>query len=157
MPPFVSLTGSTEIAAARARLGLFDATARLVAFADMVQPRMTQALIDAAPRGKGPPSGPPPGRLANSTRSTRRVGIGLVSLEWHSDVPYAPFVLRDTRAHSIIARRARALHWVDPGGGHHFAKRVHHPGTRGYDYPRVALRSQMPWISAAFRSAFERI
>ena len=153
MPPFVSLVGSSEIAAARSRLGLFDGTARLVAFANMVQPRMTQAIIDAAPRGWRPPVG----RLAESTRSTRHVGVGLLTMEWHTDVPYAPFVLRPTRAHDIVARKALALHWTDRGGGDHFAKRVHHPGTRGYDYPRVALRSQMPWISAAFRSAFERI
>lgn len=153
MPPFVSLTGSAEIAAARSRLGLFDGTARLVAFANMVQPRMTQAIMDAAPRGWRSPSG----RLAESTRSTRRVGVGLVSMEWHTDVPYAPFVLGGTRAHEIVARKALVLHWTDRGGAHHFARRVRHPGTQPFDYPRVALRAQMPWIAATFHTAFERI
>lgn len=157
MAGFVSLTGSSEVAAARGRLGRFDATARLVTFAELVQPRMTQAITDAAPRGKGPPSGPTPGRLATSTRSSHKVGPGVVTMEWHSDVPYAPYVLKATRPHDIAPVRAKALHWITPDGAHHFSQRTHHPGSKPFDYPRVALRAQMPWIAATFHSVFERI
>jgi hypothetical protein len=43
--------------------------------------------------------------------------------------PYASYLEEGTKAHEIKARRAPFLHWEDEEG-HHYAKRVWHPGTQ---------------------------
>lgn len=54
-----------------------------------------------------------------------------------ADAPHAVFVEHGTRAHTIEARRAKALHWEDEGG-EHFAPRVSHPGTEAQPFMKPA-------------------
>jgi hypothetical protein len=72
-----------------------------------------------------------------------------------AEMPYAPFVDRGTRPHIIrpkgpevwpalsqkyvqpyvlAVRRPKALRWFDAFGGIHFARIVHHPGTKGVHF-----------------------
>lgn len=46
-------------------------------------------------------------------------------------VAYASYLDSGTVPHEIRPVRAQALRWYDPPGEAHFAKVVHHPGTRG--------------------------
>lgn len=48
-------------------------------------------------------------------------------------MPYAKFVEEGTAPHEIVAKNAVALRWEDPGGVH-FARVVHHPGTKPYPF-----------------------
>lgn len=57
-----------------------------------------------------------------------------VTWEIYSPKPYSRFVEEGTRAHVIEAKNADYLHWEDEGGGHHFAKRVFHPGTAPHPF-----------------------
>lgn len=50
-----------------------------------------------------------------------------------ADAKYASFVENGTRPHDIRPRNAKALRWVDAGGVH-FARVVHHPGTKPYPF-----------------------
>jgi hypothetical protein len=43
------------------------------------------------------------------------------------------FVDEGTKAHIIKPVTAKVLHWVDAGGDDHFAKLVHHPGTKAQE------------------------
>jgi hypothetical protein len=51
---------------------------------------------------------------------------------------HAGFVEYDTKPHIITVRSAAWLHWEEPQGDHHFAKVVHHPGTRGQPFMHLA-------------------
>lgn len=56
--------------------------------------------------------------------------------------PYGLFMEVGTRAHVIRPRRPDGwLRWVGDDGRVHFARVVHHPGTRPYAYLRRALAS----------------
>jgi hypothetical protein len=61
--------------------------------------------------------------------------------------PYASFVEGGTKAHEIRPRNAQALRFF-VGGGVHFARVVHHPGTRAYPFVGPALEK---WQRAAIR------
>lgn len=52
---------------------------------------------------------------------------------------HASFVEYDTKAHVIVVRRANWLHWEEPQGDHHFAKRVWHPGTKAQPFMFLAF------------------
>lgn len=52
---------------------------------------------------------------------------------------HASFVENPTKPHVIVVRRAKWLHWEEPQGDHHFAKRVRHPGTRGQPFMHLAV------------------
>lgn len=52
---------------------------------------------------------------------------------------HAGFVEYDTKAHPITIRRANWLHWEEPQGNHHFAKRVWHPGTKAQPFMHFAF------------------
>lgn len=143
-----SFTGSFR--AVEDRMRQFDLTRRMVAFADMFGPVMQRRIRDRAPRSRGPNSG----RLADSTRYRRRTMIGAVRMEWTSNVPYAPYVIKGTRPHVIRPRTALALHWTGPSGGDVFARRVNHPGTKANNYPVEALRDVRPMVAAMFYRAF---
>jgi hypothetical protein len=125
----------------------------MVTFADVIGPKLARRIREHAPRGKGPKAG----RLADSTRYTRQTRIGVVRMEFHSNVPYAPFVIRGTKAHDIVPKAAKVLHWTAPGGMGVFARRVHHPGTKPNPYPRAALNAMMPQLAAQWRATFERL
>lgn len=137
---------------ASSRLDAVRMTARLAAFADLVGPQIKREITDRAPRGKGPQ----PGRLANSTHYSRRSGPGMVRMEFTSDVPYAPFVIKATKPHDIVPKNARMLHWQTPGGVGAFARRVHHPGTKANEYPQAALRRLMPMLALQFHATMGR-
>lgn len=80
------------------------------------------------------------GNLANSiSYELTREGFR-VSMARHGE--YVEF---GTAPHIIEVKNAEALHWKS-GGEDHFAKRVHHPGTR-----------PNPFIRNAFRQHFQRI
>ena len=48
--------------------------------------------------------------------------------------PYAVFVHEGTKAHVIMPKTAKALHWVNGAGDDVFAKSVHHPGTKPHRF-----------------------
>jgi len=50
------------------------------------------------------------------------------------------YIIGGTRPHPIVARRAKALHFYwDRLGREVFFKSVQHPGTKPYNFPRIAL------------------
>lgn len=51
---------------------------------------------------------------------------------------YASFVEEGTRPHVILPRNAKLLHWEEPQGDHHFARRVNHPGTTALPFMGIA-------------------
>ncbi len=78
------------------------------------------------------------GRLKDSTYYTVEEGKGTaggnsMQLVIHASAPEAAFVLGGTAPHIIRPSAALALHWHDTGG-EHFARIVHHPGTKPNDY-----------------------
>lgn len=141
-----------DSAAVKAGLARFEWTARAVAWADRVGPRLAQQLRTEAPVGKGPGAG----RLRDSITYQRRTSVGSVKLEYHSDVPYVWYVIDGTAPHEIRPVAALALHWSD-AGGEHFAKRVMHPGTRPNRFHERALKKQLPVIAETFFAAFRKI
>ncbi len=61
--------------------------------------------------------------------------------------PYASFVEGGTKAHEIRPRNGQALRFF-VGGAAHFARVVHHPGTRPYPFVGPALEK---WQRVAIR------
>lgn len=52
---------------------------------------------------------------------------------------YASFVDEGTKAHEIRPKKPGGwLHWEEPQGDHHFAKRVMHPGTTALPFMHLA-------------------
>ncbi|MFF4403588.1 hypothetical protein [Streptomyces sp. NPDC001404] len=152
MAGMFTITGDSGGAAGR--LKAFRWTAGSVAWADAVGPRLAEAIRKTAPVGQGPGAG----RLRDATRYRRHTSVGAVRLEFHADnVPYVPYVLHPTQPHEIVPRAALALHWSPPGGGSAFARKVHHPGTRGNDYPSRAYLAMRSEIVNSFRAAVEKM
>lgn len=75
-------------------------------------------------------------------RDRIRVTRGPGSLQYNVlvDVPYARYVVNDTRPHRITARRATVLRWWDEEGQIHFRYTVWHPGTTRQPFLMQALR-----------------
>jgi hypothetical protein len=74
-----------------------------------------------------------PTRRRKSVGSESAGDFGAVEAHWgviESKLPYASYVEDGTRPHVIVPKKARLLHWEEPQGDHHFARRVKHPGTR---------------------------
>lgn len=138
---------SLEIDVQEKGLPAFDWTRRAVDWADRVGPMMAAGMKRAAPVGKGPGAG----RLRDSIMYSRKTGIGELSIEYTTNVPYAPYVIHDTRPHEIHATAALALHWLDARGGDMFAKFVHHPGTHANRFPQRAADEQAEWMRAEWR------
>jgi hypothetical protein len=138
-----------------ARLSKFQWAVRAAAWSEEIGPQVAEAIRQAAPVGRGPGAG----RLRDATRyRSGGAGAGMVRLEFYADgVTYVPFVLYPTRAHDIVPRNAKALHWSPPGGGDVFARRVHHPGTRGNNYPPRAAGAMRAQIVESFKAAFEKM
>lgn len=67
-------------------------------------------------------------------------------------VGYGKYVEYGTPPHTIRATEAKALHWKD-GKGDHFAKEVHHPGTRPNPFIRHTLHTKFNKI---LKENFER-
>lgn len=66
-------------------------------------------------------------------------GINGLRLRIKNRAKHATYIEAGTRAHVIVPRTARVLHWKDASGDH-FATLVHHPGTRAYRILERAVR-----------------
>lgn len=105
------------------------------AFAEDVQrgclDAVRDACLDGAETARSSPSfQDQTGKLRGSIRvlGVARTGEGAEG-SFGTRVRYGQFVEGGTSAHEIRARRASALRW-EQGGEIHFARLVHHPGTR---------------------------
>lgn len=75
------------------------------------------------------------GRLSRTIVSYR---VGDKKWRVHARAPYAAYVELGTLPHIIRPVNARALRWMNETGIH-FARIVHHPGTRPQPFLRPAL------------------
>lgn len=78
-------------------------------------------------------------RTGDLEESIKGVGLGwtgndVYEGEVRAHAAYASFVEKRTRPHVIVVRSKRFLHWEEPQGDHHFAKVVHHPGTKAQPF-----------------------
>lgn len=118
-----------------------------------VGPIAREAIRSRAPVSPGlDPKGPKPGRLRDSIGDRREHTAGVMSVIVYATAPYAKFVINATKPHPIVARNARALHWVDAGGDR-FARSVRHPGTRANPFPQRAISSIQPLLIERFARA----
>lgn len=69
-------------------------------------------------------------RLENSFETSVKIRSEYIEGVIRLTAPYAAAVHDGSRAHTIRPRRRRVLRWVDESGGIHFARLVHHPGTK---------------------------
>jgi hypothetical protein len=64
------------------------------------------------------------------------------SMQWASTITwyagYAKFVDEATKAHAIVAKKAKMLRFYDKGGNVVFRRRVWHPGTKGAGFSNMA-------------------
>lgn len=123
--------------------------AATILWADTIAPVLTQMLIDEAPVRTG--------RLRTSIKDQVITVSGGVSLQFHSDVPYVPFVISGTQPHDIYPVNAKALAWHDQSGAQHFAAMVHHPGTKPNPFPQRALEKTRAAIIASYTEAIGKV
>lgn len=147
---WVSMSGDSE---ARSRLMAFSATKRITAWADVMGPKIARELKEEAPEGEDPGSG----SLKNSIKYERRTAIGRVALTFHTDVPYARYVIEGTRDHPINARNAQYLHYTGRDGVEYFRRSVHHPGNKPNPFNQRVYERMLPEIASSFRAIFEGI
>lgn len=147
---YASMAGESE---ARSDLDRFMATERIVAWADVIGPKIAKALKDEAPVGEGDHSG----ALKDSIQYQRSTTFGRVELRFHTNVPYARYVVEGTGQHPITARNAQTLHYTGRDGVEYFRRSVSHPGTAANAFNERAYRKMLPEIAASFRAIFERI
>ena len=119
----------------------FNAMKALVRWADAVGPEVRDSLKDHTPVGQGANAG----RMRDSIRYERETVSGGITILFTANVPYAKYVIDGTAPHEIRAKAARALHWSSPSGSH-FAKVVHHPGTRPNDFVERTIVPLEPLI-----------
>ncbi len=67
------------------------------------------------------------------------VDVGPAGITGRSNQPYAEYVIKGTRPHDIVPRRAKVLAFEGSDGGTVFAKRVRHPGTPPNNFAHDAL------------------
>lgn len=130
------------------KIGRFSFAVAARTWADEIEPIVAGALKAAAPVGNGPTAG----RLRDSI-SNRRTGSVIV--QFTTGVPYATYVMRGTRPHTIAPRNAKALYWSDSGGSH-FARLVHHPGTKPNPFVEKAVRPLMPLLAEKLAATVQR-
>ncbi len=132
------------------RLRHFLVTREMVRVLDEVTPEVLAAIREKAPVGKGAGGG----KLRDSIRADfRRTSSTSVERRFVTRVHYAPYVIHGTQAHTIEATAARALHWTDASGEGHFARLVHHPGTRANPFAKKAVEPFMPILRARLEEA----
>lgn len=73
-----------------------------------------------------------------------------------ADKPYAIYLEEGTRAHQIIARNAKCLHFV-VNGEHVFTKSVNHPGNKAYWFMEDARKELDANIGEMFFSNLSKI
>lgn len=149
-----TMTG-TDVA--RKMLGEFRFQVVCHEWADQVEPILLAAIQRNAPVSKGPGSGRRGSgvRLRDSFSAQRHTSPVGVSIDFISRAPQAKWVLGGTRPHEIRPRNAKALYWVDRGGSH-FARLVHHPGTKPNPFVRRAVRPLVPLLTARFEDTVAR-
>ena len=82
------------------------------------------------------------GQLERSIDVKFNENNGVVYIDSQS-APHGPFVHQGTGAHTIFPKNKKALRWAPQGGGaFHFAKVVHHPGTKSDPFLYNALRNK---------------
>lgn len=118
-------------------------------WADVVGPVVKAVIKEQAPVS---PQGPNAGRLRDSITYEKKTGAASVTMTYATGVPYARYVVDGTVPHLIEPRAAKALHWVDRSGDH-FARLVHHPGTRPNPFARRAMEMMLPFIQRTFRDS----
>lgn len=90
------------------------------------------------------------GQLERSIDVKFNENSGIVYIDSQS-APHGPFVHQGTRAHTIFPKNKKALRWAPQGGGaFHFAKVVHHPGTKSDPFLYNALRNKQDDIRNIF-------
>lgn len=95
--------------------------------------------------------------LTNSIHSGRLSGSwtsGTLTVTVIADAGHAAPIEYGSRPHEIRPRRRKYLRFV-VGGRTVFAKRVHHPGTRPYEFLAKALEVQMAAFEGRIGSAIE--
>jgi hypothetical protein len=80
---------------------------------------------------------------------------GTLTVSVIADAQYAAAIEYGSRPHEIVPRRRKYLRFA-VGGRVVFAKKVHHPGTRAYEFLAKALEAQMPEITENIANAMER-
>lgn len=90
------------------------------------------------------------GQLERSIDVKFNENSGIVYIDSQS-APHGPFVHQGTGAHTIFPKNKKALRWAPQGGGaFHFAKVVHHPGTKSDPFLYNALRNKQDDIRNIF-------
>lgn len=129
----------------------FQFTSAVAKFADEAGPVIRDELKAKAPVASGP-NAVRPGRLRDAIRYSRSTTAGdTLKLEFSASPPYTKWVIGGTKPHLIEAVAARSLHFFDSAGGERFPRSVHHPGTQPNRFPRRALDSVQPEVTAMFR------
>lgn len=129
----------------RERFGDAGLLAMTVHWADEIGPKIAQKLSQNAPKVTG--------RLAGSIRYQRETAAGAVEIQFHSNVPYAGYVIGGTKPHIIEPVAARALHWHDTRGADVFAMVVHHPGTKPNPFNQRTLDDMRGEIITSYMEA----
>jgi hypothetical protein len=92
--------------------------------------------------------------VARLTRLAAAIAeLPLMDTHVTSSAPYAGYVIGGTRAHDIYPRDKQALFWP---GARHPVTHVHHPGTKGNDFPAAAARDILPAVSRALEVTVAR-
>jgi hypothetical protein len=136
------------------RLKAFNATVRMVAWADRIGVGMEHELKSRAPVDARGRAGA--GRLRESIGYQRTTRLGGVQLSFHSTDPAARYVIEGTRPHTY-GGNGLVLHWIG-AHGEAFRHQVSHPGIKHpNNFPQKALDHMLPELAASFAALFERI
>lgn len=154
--PFLAF-GLAGDSGAASRMEAFNATLRMVGWADKTGLLMEHELKAQAPTDKRGRAGA--GRLKNSIHYQRRTSIGKIVLTFHSDDPAARWVIDGTRPHPITPNGTGhlALHFPDASGEMIFRNHVQHRGSHANPFHEKALERMLPVINSSFAALFERI
>lgn len=72
-------------------------------------------------------------------RNGLSVDVGADGITGRSDQPYAEWVVKGTKPHTIVPRRAKVLAFEGSGGEMIFTRRAQHPGTAPNNFAHDAL------------------
>jgi len=98
------------------------------------------------------------GALRASIADRAEASPGRMMVVLYATAPQARWVLDGTRPHLIVARNARALRWLGPGGmGVRFARSVRHPGTKPNPFPDRALEPIRAVIARLFAESVQEV
>lgn len=95
------------------------------------------------------------GKLRESLRLYQQIRLGTSRLEIRAGVPYYPFVVHPTKGHIIKPRSAKVLSW-HLGGTDHFARMVHHPGTKGNPFAKRTLDELRSLIISTYLASLRK-